>query len=401
MTLPAQQPQHPPARLAAAPDYHQLAWPLRADRACRTHVSNGILLPSPDESSVNPWEAQAFAEDTSSLTAGIWPPRSYPCSFCHREFKSAQALGGHMNVHRRDRARMRQSSPPALPFCAPQHISLQPAASIIHKLQHGYSSNSGDISPSAACPDIYTNDILSGLSTSQLPLPALSPNPSTASRAAARYPSHMSASFPLRLHLLASEAASTLNMLPEAEAMNQIALWPASVLDSGNGYRGSSTINNCVKLSRAANNSLSWKPSSFSNISLSSLARNANTPLAPSVLGAIPCKRARHVDVPLDPLDDGSPRKRCNNNSDYPSYNPDVSLTCYSKGGVKTVHADNDKHETLNRSDIHNDESLCMMQQEQVEACGSDCVDLELRLGQRPSYPSADYQTSASVPQWS
>ncbi|XP_060181226.1 transcriptional regulator SUPERMAN-like [Lycium barbarum] len=43
----------------------------------------------------------------------LWPPRSYTCSFCKREFRSAQALGGHMNVHRRDRARLRlQSSPP-------------------------------------------------------------------------------------------------------------------------------------------------------------------------------------------------------------------------------------------------------------------------------------------------
>ncbi|GAB2299760.1 hypothetical protein Dimus_033813 [Dionaea muscipula] len=37
-----------------------------------------------------------------------WPPRSYSCSFCKREFKSAQALGGHMNVHRRDRAMLKQ-----------------------------------------------------------------------------------------------------------------------------------------------------------------------------------------------------------------------------------------------------------------------------------------------------
>lgn len=44
-----------------------------------------------------------------------WPPRSYTCSFCKREFRSAQALGGHMNVHRRDRARLRQSSPPNTP----------------------------------------------------------------------------------------------------------------------------------------------------------------------------------------------------------------------------------------------------------------------------------------------
>ncbi|OMO59068.1 Zinc finger, C2H2-like protein [Corchorus capsularis] len=50
------------------------------------------------------WEEKAFAED-----AAIWPPRSYSCSFCRREFRSAQALGGHMNVHRRDRARLKQS----------------------------------------------------------------------------------------------------------------------------------------------------------------------------------------------------------------------------------------------------------------------------------------------------
>ncbi|KAF8118791.1 hypothetical protein N665_0002s0100 [Sinapis alba] len=40
----------------------------------------------------------------------MWPPRSYSCSFCGREFKSAQALGGHMNVHRRDRARLKEQS---------------------------------------------------------------------------------------------------------------------------------------------------------------------------------------------------------------------------------------------------------------------------------------------------
>ncbi|XP_004495287.1 uncharacterized protein [Cicer arietinum] len=38
-----------------------------------------------------------------------WPARNYSCSFCKREFRSAQALGGHMNVHRRDRARLRSS----------------------------------------------------------------------------------------------------------------------------------------------------------------------------------------------------------------------------------------------------------------------------------------------------
>ncbi|KAK9069315.1 hypothetical protein SSX86_013431 [Deinandra increscens subsp. villosa] len=55
------------------------------------------------------WEEQAFAEDASGPLGGcIWPPRSYTCSFCRREFRSAQALGGHMNVHRRDRARLKK-----------------------------------------------------------------------------------------------------------------------------------------------------------------------------------------------------------------------------------------------------------------------------------------------------
>ncbi|PIN04044.1 hypothetical protein CDL12_23428 [Handroanthus impetiginosus] len=31
--------------------------------------------------------------------------RSYECGFCKRGFNTAQALGGHMNIHRRDRAR--------------------------------------------------------------------------------------------------------------------------------------------------------------------------------------------------------------------------------------------------------------------------------------------------------
>ncbi|ESR48865.1 hypothetical protein CICLE_v10033532mg [Citrus x clementina] len=64
-----------------------------------------------DSSSSSSWEEKAFAEDAAARSLGgcIWPPRSYSCSFCRREFKSAQALGGHMNVHRRDRARLKNS----------------------------------------------------------------------------------------------------------------------------------------------------------------------------------------------------------------------------------------------------------------------------------------------------
>ncbi|KAI4377969.1 hypothetical protein MLD38_015519 [Melastoma candidum] len=57
------------------------------------------------------WEVRTFAEDTRSLMGGAtWPPRSYKCTFCRRVFQSAQALGGHMNVHRRERARLSQMS---------------------------------------------------------------------------------------------------------------------------------------------------------------------------------------------------------------------------------------------------------------------------------------------------
>ncbi|KAF2325332.1 hypothetical protein GH714_026728 [Hevea brasiliensis] len=36
--------------------------------------------------------------------------RSYECVFCKRGFTTAQALGGHMNIHRKDRAKPRPSS---------------------------------------------------------------------------------------------------------------------------------------------------------------------------------------------------------------------------------------------------------------------------------------------------
>ncbi|XP_038888762.1 transcriptional regulator SUPERMAN-like [Benincasa hispida] len=57
------------------------------------------------------WEVRAFAEDTANVMGTTWPPRSYTCTYCRREFRSAQALGGHMNVHRRDRARLHQAPP--------------------------------------------------------------------------------------------------------------------------------------------------------------------------------------------------------------------------------------------------------------------------------------------------
>ncbi|XP_031259759.1 transcriptional regulator SUPERMAN [Pistacia vera] len=69
---------------------------------------NPKKAPQEDDDS---WEVRAFAEDTGNIMGTTWPPRSYTCTFCRREFRSAQALGGHMNVHRRDRARLHQTQP--------------------------------------------------------------------------------------------------------------------------------------------------------------------------------------------------------------------------------------------------------------------------------------------------
>jgi hypothetical protein len=65
--------------------------------------------PKQDQEDDDSWEVRAFAEDTGNAMGTTWPPRSYTCTFCRREFRSAQALGGHMNVHRRDRARLHQA----------------------------------------------------------------------------------------------------------------------------------------------------------------------------------------------------------------------------------------------------------------------------------------------------
>ncbi|XP_071741281.1 uncharacterized protein [Rutidosis leptorrhynchoides] len=36
--------------------------------------------------------------------------RSYECIFCKRGFTTAQALGGHMNIHRKDRAKIKRNN---------------------------------------------------------------------------------------------------------------------------------------------------------------------------------------------------------------------------------------------------------------------------------------------------
>ncbi|KAA8550779.1 hypothetical protein F0562_002463 [Nyssa sinensis] len=60
-----------------------------------------------EDSSVNSSEEVDQPEqENNDAGAG----RSYDCMFCKRGFTTAQALGGHMNIHRKDRAKNRPSS---------------------------------------------------------------------------------------------------------------------------------------------------------------------------------------------------------------------------------------------------------------------------------------------------
>ncbi|KAF3591049.1 hypothetical protein DY000_02024289 [Brassica cretica] len=48
-------------------------------------------------------ETGAVLHHRSSSSVSTVTRRMYECTFCKRGFTNAQALGGHMNIHRRDR----------------------------------------------------------------------------------------------------------------------------------------------------------------------------------------------------------------------------------------------------------------------------------------------------------
>ncbi|GJY03973.1 zinc finger, CCHC-type containing protein [Tanacetum coccineum] len=62
-------------------------------------------------------EQQQNSSQVTSVALGV--ARSYECNFCKRGFTNAQALGGHMNIHRKHKAKLKESflsPPPECPF---------------------------------------------------------------------------------------------------------------------------------------------------------------------------------------------------------------------------------------------------------------------------------------------
>ncbi|XP_019191265.1 PREDICTED: uncharacterized protein LOC109185769 [Ipomoea nil] len=57
--------------------------------------------------------------------------RSYECTFCKRGFTNAQALGGHMNIHRKDKLKAKQKSNINIPQRQQQQGSSLPSSYLV------------------------------------------------------------------------------------------------------------------------------------------------------------------------------------------------------------------------------------------------------------------------------
>ncbi|XP_009791594.1 transcriptional regulator TAC1-like [Nicotiana sylvestris] len=60
------------------------------------------------ESDLNSSNFDKYQITWKSDELGLSQVKFYRCSFCKRGFSNAQALGGHMNIHRKDRAKLRE-----------------------------------------------------------------------------------------------------------------------------------------------------------------------------------------------------------------------------------------------------------------------------------------------------
>ncbi|XP_057957165.1 transcriptional regulator SUPERMAN-like [Malania oleifera] len=143
--------------------------------------SRTILDSTTTKKAKDPWDCSSAGCTYGADTIGgfSWPPRSYTCTFCKKEFRSAQALGGHMNVHRRERARLRQSPPRDIPNL---NLDLNP--------ESDHYSNNGPVPASRPNPNfLNSSSSPSSSSPSRLPPlfacsnlpPLVSPSPSLSS----------------------------------------------------------------------------------------------------------------------------------------------------------------------------------------------------------------------------
>ncbi|CAN8286838.1 unnamed protein product [Cochlearia groenlandica] len=122
----------------------------------RTHLESFMSrdkTQEEEENTTNGGNNRIIMNHYNDYEAGLipWPPKNYTCSFCRRDFRSAQALGGHMNVHRRDRAKLRQI-PSWLFESNHHHIVPNPNPKFI-------SSSSSSITPYSPLEPSLTNHI--------------------------------------------------------------------------------------------------------------------------------------------------------------------------------------------------------------------------------------------------
>ncbi|CAL0306033.1 unnamed protein product [Lupinus luteus] len=104
----------------------------------------------------NPQNSEKYEHTkwSSNDQSGVGQVRSFTCAFCKRGFSNAQALGGHMNIHRRDRAKLRQS-------CEENFVSLEMKKNNDHDevLLHQLKDHEHDALPLFVGRESSSNDI--------------------------------------------------------------------------------------------------------------------------------------------------------------------------------------------------------------------------------------------------
>ncbi|CAL5064442.1 unnamed protein product [Urochloa decumbens] len=122
-----------------------------------------------DDGHINLLQLPCSGNSSLAATASSCPPpqirsssSSHTCGYCKREFRSAQGLGGHMNVHRMDRARLihhqcsshrlslAAASPPPNPNHSRTVLDLLGSGGCPCSRTHGAASDGGPAVPAAA-----------------------------------------------------------------------------------------------------------------------------------------------------------------------------------------------------------------------------------------------------------